>query len=425
MEITTEKVEFTGHDGKSLLAARLDKPEGEGAVRASALFAHCFTCSKDIHAASRIAGALAARGFAVLRFDFTGLGASQGEFANTNFSSNVGDLVSAAEFMAEALGHGPDVLVGHSLGGAAVLAAAHDIPEAKAVATIGAPADPAHVAHLLKDKAEEIAAKGSAAVEIAGRRFTIQKQFLEDIAESRVRENLDDLRKALLIFHAPRDETVAIDNAGLIFAAARHPKSFVSLDDADHLLSRRTDSVYVADVLAAWATRYVDRLGPDEAEDRTSAAASGASQEGAVTVTEIGDGKFAQAVMAAGHRLIADEPLAVGGQGRGPGPYDLVLAGLGACTSMTLRMYADRKGWPLQRASVALTHAKVHAEDCEHCEEKDGKIDRIERRVTLTGDLDTGQRKRLMEIADKCPVHRTLTGTIDIVTRETSGSAKA
>ncbi len=425
MDITSEKVEFTGHDGKSILAARLDKPDGAGALRASALFAHCFTCSKDIHAASRIAGALAARGFAVLRFDFTGLGASEGEFANTNFSSNVGDLVAAAQFMAESLGHGPDVLVGHSLGGAAVLAAAHDIPSAKAVATIGAPADPGHVAHLLKGRDDEIAEKGAAEVEIAGRNFTIQKQFLDDINESRVRENLDDLRKALLIFHAPRDATVGIDNAGLIFAAAKHPKSFVSLDDADHLLSRRADSVYVADVLAAWATRYVDGLDAKEAEAGASASAGGDDGKGQVTVTETGDGKFAQTIMAAGHRLIADEPPGLGGQGRGPGPYDLVLAGLGACTSMTLRMYADHKGWPLERASVALSHDKIHAEDCEHCEEREGKIDRIERHVSLMGPLDTEQRAHLMEIADKCPVHRTLTGTIDIVTREEGGPAKA
>lgn len=417
MSIISEKIEFPGHDGESLLAARLDRPERP--VRATALFAHCFTCSKDIHAASRIASALAQRGFAVLRFDFTGLGASEGEFANTNFTSNVQDLVAAANFLGEHLGQGPEVLVGHSLGGAAVLAAAHDIPAAKAVATIGAPADPEHVAHVLKDRAEEIEDHGEAKVEIAGRTFTIRKQFLDDIEDQKVRENLNTLRKALLIFHAPRDEIVGIDNAGLIFAAAKHPKSFVSLDDADHLLTRKEDSVYVADVLAAWAARYIDGLTEEPARENEGAGVS----DGTVVVSETGDGKFAQTILAAGHRLIADEPKAVGGQGRGPGPYDFLLAGLGACTSMTLRMYADRKDWPLARASVRLSHEKIHAKDCADCEEKEGKIDRIERAITIAGDLDDEQRARLMEIADKCPVHRTLTGTIDIVTTEADEGA--
>jgi putative redox protein len=421
MSIISEKVEFPGHDGSSRLAARLDRPDGP--VKATALFAHCFTCSKDTHAASRIAGALAGRGFAVLRFDFTGLGGSEGEFANTNFSSNVGDLAAAARFLGETLGRGPEVLIGHSLGGAAVLAAAHDIPAARAVATIGAPADPAHVAHLLKDKAEAIAAEGAARVEIAGRAFTIKQQFLDDIAEARVRENLGTLRKALLVFHAPRDEIVGIDNAGLIFAAAKHPKSFVSLDDADHLLTRRADAVYVADVLAAWAARYVDGLSAAEAGADSRAGTGTGAPESGVVVREAGEGPYVQTILAAGHELTADEPRALGGQGRGPGPYDLLLAGLGACTSITLRMYADRKGWPLARTSIILHHERIHAEDCEDCEEKEGRIDRIERAITLEGDLDAAQRKRLMEIADKCPVHRTLTGIIRIVSREAEGAA--
>jgi putative redox protein len=418
MTVISERVDFAGNDGISRLAARLDRPVSD--IKACALFAHCFTCSKDIHAASRIAQALAERGFVVLRFDFTGLGASDGEFANTNFSSNVQDLVAAAAFMRETVGHGPEVLVGHSLGGTAVLAAAHDIPQARAVATIGAPADPAHVAHLLKDKADEIAARGVATVEIGGRSFTIQKQFLDDIAEQKVRENLSNLKKALLLFHAPRDATVGIDNAALIFAAAKHPKSFVSLDDADHLVSRYADAVYVADVLAAWAGRYIDGAETVDAP-APEGGSKGATEEGAgdaVVVREAGIGRFAQTITAAGHRLTADEPKALGGDGSGPGPYDLLLAGLGACTTMTLRMYAQRKGWPLERASVSLSHDKVHVDDCEHCEERDGKIDRIQRSIRLTGDLDQAQRDRLMEIADKCPVHRTLSGPVDIVTRE-------
>lgn len=411
MTVISERVEFVGHDGSSRLAARLDKPAGS--TKACALFAHCFTCSKDIHAASRIAGALAERGFAVLRFDFTGLGASEGEFANTNFSSNVQDLVAAADFMGQTIGHGPEVLVGHSLGGAAVLAAAHEIPEARAVATIGAPADPGHVADLLKGKKQEIQARGAAEVEIGGRRFTIRKQFLDDIAEQKVRENLSSLKKALLVFHAPRDSIVGIDNAALIFAAAKHPKSFVSLDDADHLLTNRADAVYVADVLAAWAGRYI--RGGKTAE----AAASESSSEGTVMVSEAGTGRYAQIINAAGHRLTADEPKKAGGDDTGPGPYDLLLSGLGACTSMTMRMYADRKGWPLEKTEVALRHEKIHVEDCENCEAEGAgaRIDRIERRIRLTGTLDQEQRARLLEIAEKCPVHRTLLGEVRIETR--------
>ncbi|MDX1483945.1 MAG: alpha/beta fold hydrolase [Alphaproteobacteria bacterium] len=410
MAIISDKIEFVGHDGVSRLAARFDSPER--GLRASALFAHCFTCSKDIRAATRIARALAERGFGVLRFDFTGLGASEGEFANTDFSSNVQDLVAAARFMESSQGHGPDVLVGHSLGGAAVLAAAGEISSVKAVATIGAPAEPGHVAHLFRGKAEEITAAGAAEVEIAGRVFTVTKRFLDDISEQRLEENLAALRKALLIFHGPRDDTVGIENAAMIFAAARHPKSFVSLDDADHLLSREADAIYVAKVLAAWAGRYIED-GAAEAETGEEAA-----PDKGVTVTEAGSGRFTQDIIAGGHRLVADEPKAFGGDERGPGPYDLLLAGLGACTSMTLRMYAERKGWPLERASVSLSHEKVHAEDCENCEEPGGRIDRIERTIRLDGPLDAAQRARMLEIADKCPVHKTLTGTIEILTRE-------
>ncbi len=407
METRFEKLTFPGSMGTAL-AARLELPAAK--PTAFALFAHCFTCTKDIFAAGRIAGALAEKGIAVLRFDFTGLGASEGDFANTNFSSNVADLVKAADFLRERY-RAPSLLIGHSLGGAAVLAAAGEIPEALAVATIGAPADPAHVAKHFTDAIPDIEKSGEAEVLLAGRPFRVKKQFLDDIAGQRLKERIARLGKALLIFHSPTDTIVGIDNARAIYEAARHPKSFISLDDADHLLSRRADAVYVAEVLAAWAGRYIAEAG---------AAASEAErpEPGTVLVEEAGTaiGRLAQTIRAGRHRLAADEPTESGGADTGPNPYEYLLAGLGACTSMTLRLYADHKKWPLERVRVRLAHAKIHAQDCADCETKDGKIDRIERRIELAGPLDEGQRQRLLEIANKCPVHRTLESEIGIVT---------
>jgi len=399
----TREVTITNKAGERL-AARLDMPKGK--PRASALFAHCFTCSKDIFAASRISQELSDLGFAVLRFDFTGLGASEGEFANANFSSNIEDLVAAADFMRDEI-EAPKILIGHSLGGAAVLAAASRVPEAVAVATIGAPFDPGHVAHLFQSAADEIAAKGEAEVLIAGRPFTVKQQFLDDIAAHNAAAYIPALKKALLVFHAPRDTVVGIDNAAEIFKTAKHPKSFVSLDDADHLLSRRSDAVYVADLLAAWAVRYLPAEKTEEATEIEAVADE-------VVVSETGDGKFTQTIRASRHQLTADEPKTVGGDDLGPGPYGFVLAGLGACTSMTVRMYAERKGWPLERVTVGLSHRKIHAEDCADCETKAGNIDEIERWLAFEGDLDDDQRARLMEIADKCPVHRSLTHEVKI-----------
>ncbi len=399
----TVKVEFRGSRG-DMLAARLEMPAGP--ARAHALFAHCFTCSKDVFAATRIARGLADRGIAVLRFDFTGLGASEGDFANTDFSSNVDDLLCAADWLRKEHA-APSVLIGHSLGGAAVLAAAGRVPEAKAVATIGAPSDPAHLAHLFVPARAEIEAAGEAEVDIAGRRFRIRKQFLDDIEGQRLAEAVAAMHKPLLLFHAPRDEVVGIENASAIFRAAKHPKSFVSLDDADHLLSRREDAAYVADVLSAWAGRYIGH--PEEA-------AQAAGEPGVVLVRETGEGDFQQQVIVGPHRMLADEPAAVGGMDSGPTPYGYLLAGLGACTSMTIRMYANRKKWPLDGVSVTLVHKKVHADDCADCETHEGHIDRIDREIELVGPLDAEQRARLLEIADRCPVHRTLNSEIWIRT---------
>ena len=357
----SEKIMFPGADGSSRLAARLDLPAGR--PRAYALFAHCFTCTSNVFAASRIAAGLIRHNIAVLRFDFTGLGASEGEFANTTFSSNIGDLTAAADWLR--LEHeAPALLVGHSLGGAAVLASARQIPEARVICTIAAPAEPAHVARLFAPAVPEIEAQGEAEVLLAGRPFRIKKAFLEDIEEHRLAADIAALRRPLLIFHAPGDTSVGIDNASRIFGAAQHPKSFVSLDGADHLLSRREDATYVADVLAAWASRYLDAGVPAQQPVPVAPA-------DAVVVAEAGTGKFAQIVNVRGrHILAADEPVSVGGSDTGPGPYEYLLAGLGACTAMTVRMYAERKNLPLDGVSVTLRHAKTHAEDCAACETK-------------------------------------------------------
>ncbi|WP_303578468.1 bifunctional alpha/beta hydrolase/OsmC family protein [Amphritea sp. 1_MG-2023] len=399
----TERLEFTGHDG-SLLAARLDLPVGKPA--AYALFAHCFTCSKDLPASRRIAQRLASLGIAVLRFDFTGLGHSQGEFANTDFRSNMQDLLQAVSFLRQHY-RAPQLLIGHSFGGAAMLAMAAQVPEAKAVVTIGAPADPQHLLHHFDAQLETIRREGEANVCLAGRPFTIKRQLLEDISSASLEGAVKGLRKALLVMHAPLDETVPLDNAGRLFQMAKHPKSFVTLDSADHLLSRQEDADYAAEVISTWAQRYIDvHILPKYSH----------APEGIVRVSEADADSFTQDISAAGHHLIADEPMSYGGNDLGLSPYQLMAAGLGACTSMTIRMYARQKKLPLEHVQVDVTHDKVHAQDCSSCEQREGKVDQFERRITLTGALTAAQRQRLLEIADRCPVHRTLEGEISIVT---------
>ncbi|MEM9104837.1 MAG: alpha/beta fold hydrolase [Pseudomonadota bacterium] len=405
MTATSIKSEFSGHSG-ALLAARMDIPAGH--VRAYALFAHCFTCSKDILAAKRVAAELARAGIAVLRFDFTGLGSSEGEFASTNFSSNTADLMSAVEYMRDNF-EAPSILIGHSLGGAAVLAVAGDIPEVRAVATIGAPADAAHVVHNFGSKIEEIEEKGEASVTLAGRPFTIQKQFLDDVRQSVLTERIASMRTALMVLHSPIDQTVGIENAATIFSAAKHPKSFVSLDTADHLVSKPQDASYAASVIATWASRYIEEDQPQ-----------GMTETEAVRVSETGEGKFQNTVHAGRHRLFSDEPVSVGGLDSGPSPYDFLSAALGACTSMTLRMYADRKKADLGRITVDVAHAKIHADDCADCTdeqlEKGGRIDRFERTISIDGPVSEGLRDKIEEIADKCPVHRTLESSSAVAT---------
>ncbi len=401
-----EKFDFRNAQGQTL-AALLDRPVGP--ARAVALFAHCFTCGKSNRAARRIAEGLKLHGIAVLRFDFTGIGASEGEFANTTFSSNVDDLVAAADHLRRTLA-APAILIGHSLGGAAVLAAAHRVPEAKAVVTIAAPFDPAHVVGLFGEKIAEISGKDEVQVTLAGRPFKVRRSFLEDIKQQNLVEHIGRLHKALLVFHSPTDDTVGIDNASHIFIAAKHPKSFISLAGADHLISSAGDAVYVASVIASWADRYLDMA--------VDARVTTDTPPGTVQVRETRRGKFQQEVILGDHHLLADEPVKDGGLDSGPGPYDLLLAALGACTSMTLRLYADLKQIPLARTRVRLRHEKIYATDCAECETREGKIDRIDRTITLEGELTAEQRARLIEMADKCPVHRTLQSEIDIRTTE-------
>ena len=401
----TERLTFPGHAGDTL-AARLDLPDG--APLATALFAHCFTCGKDIQAARRIAQRLAASGIAVLRFDFTGLGHSGGEFANTTFTSNVDDLVAAADALA-ARDMAPGLLIGHSLGGAAVLKAAARIPSAKAVATIGAPFDPGHVTRNFAGALDAIREDGAATVDLGGRPVTISRRFVEEIAGEALAPAIANLRRALLILHAPRDEVVGIDNATRIFLAAKHPKSFVTLADADHLVSDPVDADYAAGVIAAWSARYLDLRPP---------APPPGAPEGVVRVTEADPAGFLQDITSGPrHHLLADEPAAYGGTDKGLSPYGLLAAGLGACTAMTIRMYARRKGWPLAHVRVDVTHDKVHAQDAGASGE--AQVDRFTRAIRLEGDLDAEQRARLREIADRCPVHRTLERSSEIETRLT------
>lgn len=398
-------VRFKNASGQTL-AGRLDLP-ANGKPRAYALYAPCFTCGKDVRAAVNIGRALAREGIACLRFDFAGLGESEGTFADTTFSSNVADLKAAAAFLA-ADHQAPKILVGHSLGGAAVLEAAKDIASSVAVATIGAPANPEHVAGLLGPARATIESQGEADVTLVGRKFHFKKAFLDDLAHHPWRENLRGLRKALLVFHSPADQTVDISNAAEIFTAALHPKSFVSLNEADHLLTKETDSEYVGLILGAWASKYLGELGMQPLESPAV---------GGEVVAHIGEERYRSDLYAGPHRLTADEPRAAGGTDSGPDPYGLLTSALGACTVITLRMYADRKQWPLKGVKVRLTHDKIYAKDCADCEKKEGKLDQFTRELTLEGDLSPEQRQRLLEIADKCPVHNTLESTSHIVTR--------
>lgn len=391
----------------TLLSGKLELP-ADRHPHNYALFAHCFTCNKNLLAVKNISRALVNQGFGVLRFDFTGLGESDGDFADTNFSGNVEDLVAAASFLEKEFA-APSLIIGHSLGGAASIFAAHEIPSIQAVVTVGAPSNPVHVKHLLQSGIEEIEASGKAVVQLAGRDFTIKKQFLDDLETKSLPEIAKALRKPLLIMHSPQDDTVGIQNAEQIYVAAHHPKSFVSLDGADHLLTRKEDSIYVGEVISGWAKRYLN------IEDRFSKSLRSKHQ---VVASLDQEDMFTTQLKLGNHFIMADEPTDFGGQNFGPSPYELVSAGLAACTAMTMQMYARRKQWPLENVEVHVSYGKEHAIDCEHCEESNSKIDTFNREIKIVGELDSAQRQKLMQIADKCPVHRTLHNETQVISTE-------
>ncbi|ASP49697.1 bifunctional alpha/beta hydrolase/OsmC family protein [Cognaticolwellia beringensis] len=411
-----KKVEFIS--GEHKLSGLLETPESD--VKFYALFAHCFTCGKDIAAASRISRALMRKGIAVLRFDFTGLGNSDGDFANSNFSSNIKDLIAAANFL-RAEYQAPRLLIGHSLGGAAVLNVAQHVEEAMAVVTIGAPSDAQHVAHNFALQIDDIEKNGKAEVNLAGRVFTIEKQFLDDIKRYNT-SHIGQLRKALLVMHSPIDSTVNISEAEKIYQAALHPKSFVSLDGADHLLTNKPDAEYAADIIASWAGRYISVPSNTQNSTEINAGDNKSADEkvnvvkGHVIVEEKNH-KFTQHVSTNSHYWLADEPQSAGGDNMGPDPYEHLLAGLGACTAMTLRMYATRKKLAIKHIKVELKHSRDYQQDCQECENQGQGIEAIVREISFVGELDTAQQTRFLEIADKCPVHKTLHNNVKVVSK--------
>ena len=398
-----KKVHFTNTSGYRL-SARLELPINKRPV-AYAIFAHVFTGNKNLSATRHISRALTMNGIGVLRFDFTGLGESEGEFADTTFSSNVDDIIAAASFLEQEY-EAPRILVGHSLGGAAVIFAADRLPSVLAIATVGTPSEPKHVQHLLKDRLEDIEKLGKATVNISGREFTIKREFLEDLNSKNMFKILSKLRKPILVMHSPQDLIVEIENAANIYQAAFHPKSFVTLDGADHMLTNKKDAAYAGNVIATWVTRYIPL--PEQAPLSTS---------NQVAVRLDDEPGYTTEILAGFHKLIADEPEEVGGNDFGPDPYELLSSSLGACTAMTLKMYARRKKWPLKEVTVHLNHFKKYVDDCNGCEKSNSRLDHFERLIEIEGDLSQEQRTRLLEIADRCPVHKTLHGDIRVETK--------
>lgn len=401
-------ITFTNEQGIEL-SGYLQKPV-IGRPIAFAIFAHCFTCTKDSKAAKYISDVLVEKGIAVLRFDFTGLGNSGGKFSDTDFTSNVNDIVAAADYLKQHH-QAPEILIGHSLGGTAVLSAAKHIPSSKAVATIGSPADADHILHILEGRHDELEAEGQVDVHIGGQSYTITNAFVEDISQQNVKDEVRNLGKALLVMHSPLDDTVSIDQASELFMRARHPKSFVTLDNADHLLSKTADARYAANVLAGWVSRYLDT--PMQLDKPFPRFKKGSTRVRAPKA----DG-FLCTVNANGHRLFADEPLSHGGSNLGATPFDLLSSALAACTAMTLNMYARHKQLSVDTVEVSIQHQKIPAKECKSCETETGKIDQFERTIRITGDITDAQRERMIQIADRCPVHKTLHSEIEVFNKQ-------
>lgn len=401
----TEKIRFSSPDGHEL-AGILDRAPGliHGPT---ALFAHCFTCGKDLKAIRNLSLALGQHGINTLRFDFTGLGQSEGEFRDTNFSSNLEDLLAAADYL-KSRNCAPEILIGHSLGGAAVLMAAQKIPSVKAVVTIGAPSEAHHVQHLFEEKLEEIKGTGEAKVSISGRPFTIKRQFIQDLGAYSISEKLSTWRnRALLVLHSPQDRIVGIENAREIYEAAHHPKSFISLDGADHLLSEEADSRYVGELIASWSERYLN-----------SQKSTPPLKSDSLVLAQIDREPYVSQIKAGDFLLLADEPEELGGQNRGPNPYEYLASALAACTVMTLRMYADRKGWPLEEARVHIDFDADYKQDALECENQKPKLGKFTRRIEFIGNLNEKQEERLLQIANRCPVHRNLEAGMSIETKK-------
>ena len=371
-----------------------------------AIFAHCFSCNSNFNAVKNISRSLSNHGFGVLRFDFTGLGRSEGEFAESHFSANVDDLLDVAKFLKQNY-KAPALLVGHSLGGAAVIVAASKLENIKAVATVGAPATVNHVTHLFSHALDDVKEKGEVEVKIGGRPFKINQDFVSDFSKTDLPEITKNLRKPILVMHAPFDSVVGIENAHKIYHIAMHPKSFISLDDADHLLSKSSDSVYVGNMIGTWVDKYFPQ------EDNKMMSTKGEQLVGHLNLLE---DNFTTSIQTKKHSFIADEPANVGGDDFGPSPYDYLSAGLAACTVMTLKMYAERKKWDLQEVFVYITYSKKHSDELNIDLEKPTRFDHLQKKLKFIGNLDEKQTQRLKEIAAKCPVHKTLQSNIIIDT---------
>lgn len=398
----SKKVEFVNKNGYKL-SARMEMPLSSK-PDAYAVFAHVFTGSKNLSATRHISRALTLNGIAVLRFDFTGLGDSEGDFSDTNFTSNVEDLLAACRYLRD--NHeAPSIMIGHSLGGAASVFAASKVDSIKAVATIGTPSEPKHVTHLLTNKLEDIENTGMAEVNIGGQVFTIKKHFLDDLRSKNMYNIVKNLNKAILVLHSPQDTVVEIENAAKIYHAAMHPKSFVTLNQADHMLTNKNDAFYVGNMIATWAKRYVDIPTTKKLVTHKQ------------VVAQLGDSGFTTDIMAGRHGLIADESEDLGGGDFGPSPYEMLNAALGACTAMTLQMYARRKKWDLQEVKVHLSFSRSYREDCEHCDHNEKRLEVFDREIEVKGNLDEVQINRLLEIANKCPVHKTLEAAAEVRTK--------